>query len=132
MYCPKCGGNIVDGKCTDCKEIMSKELLALNPERTVKREDKRICIVSYVFWPIAMFLKAEDKKLTRYHQNQGFTLFLIELITIASFFVPTIGRYVGFVLVIVDLYLMYRGVKNAISENKEKLPGVGDFTFLKD
>lgn len=132
MYCPKCGGNVVDGKCEDCKETISKELLALNPEQTVKKEDKRICILSYVFWPVVMFLKAEDKKLTRYHQNQGFTLFLIELITIASFFIPTIGRYIGFVLVICDLYLIYCGIKNVLSGNKEKLPVVGDFTFLKD
>lgn len=132
MYCPECGGNIVDGKCVDCKSEVSKELLALSSAQTVNSKDRNASIVTYVLWPLIFFFRYEDKKLVGFHKNQGFTLFIVECLTIASFFIPTIGKFVGIALAFCDLFLIYKGISNAYKEEKAKLPLIGDFTFLKD
>ena len=115
MYCPNCGGKIIDGKCKDCKTEVSKELLALSPTEETNTKDRNASLVAYIFWPLITFLKYDDKKLVGFHKNQGFTLFIIEI-----------------VLVVLDLVLIYKGISNVLSGNKSKLPLVGDYTFLKD
>ncbi len=132
MYCPNCGGKIINGKCKDCKTEVSKELLALSPTEETNTKDRNASVAVYIFWPLITFLKYEDKKLVGFHKNQGFTLFIVEILTIASFFIPTIGKFVGVALAILDLFLIYKGISNVLSGNKSKLPLVGDYTFLKD
>lgn len=132
MYCPNCGGKIENGKCKDCKENISKELLSLSPIEEVNHKDKTASMLSYILWPLLLFVKYEDKKLVGFHKNQGFTLFIIEILTIASFFIPTIGKFVGVALVCCDCFFIYKGITNVLRGEKSKLPIIGDFTFLKN
>ena len=132
MYCPECGGKVIDGICKDCKKEISKELLSLSQETETFKKDKIVFLLLYIMWPIGAFMSTEDKKLKQYHKNQGFTLFLVELLTVASFFIPTIGKFVGIVLSVCVALLIYKGIMNVIHGERSKLPVIGDFTFLKD
>jgi uncharacterized membrane protein len=132
MYCPNCGGKIINGKCKDCKKEITKELLALSPTEEMNIKDRNASLAAYIFWPLITFFKYEDKKLVGFHKNQGFTLFIVEILTVASFFIPTIGKFVGIVLVIFDLFLIYKGILNALRGDKNKLPIIGDYIFLKN
>lgn len=131
MYCPKCGGLVENKKCHDCHYEVSDELWALNPNRGMSKQDNLACIMAYIFCPASMFMKTEDTKTVKYHHAQGFTLFILQVLTVTAFFIPTIGRFVGIALTALDAFLMFKGVSNVRQGEKAKLPLIGDFTFLK-
>lgn len=131
MYCPKCGGLVENKKCQDCHYEVSDELWTLNPNRGMSKQDNLACIMAYILCPASMFMKTEDTKTVKYHQAQGFTLFILQVLTVAAFLIPTIGRFVGIALVALDAFLMFKGVSNVRQGEKTKLPLIGDFTFLK-
>lgn len=131
MYCPQCGGFIENKKCQDCHFEVSDELWALNTSRGISNQDKVACIMAYVLCPVSLFMKTEDTKTVKYHQAQGFTLFILQVLAVVAFFIPTIGRFVGIALAALDVFLIFKGISNVQQGEKTKLPLIGDFTFLK-
>lgn len=131
MYCPECGGLVVNRKCEDCKTEISEELLAYAEEEIENPTDKIAFILAYSFWPAAKLSKAENKELLKFHLNQGFLVFILEILTIISTFVPQVGLWLFIALFGLTSYLIYKGITNVLKKEKEKLPIVGDFVFFK-
>lgn len=131
MYCPECGGFIKNNKCVDCKQEIDKELLAFSCEEQESQSDKLACLFSYICWPISKLFKINNKSNYKFHSNQGFSLFWLEVLTIASAFIPKIGLPALLFFSVLTGFLLYKGINNVLKNDKEKLPIIGDFTFLK-
>lgn len=69
---------------------------------------------------IPMFLYNDDE-FSQFHAKQGLILFIFGLIADALAAVPVVGS----LLIVAKLYLIYKGMMNALSGKKEKLPFIG-------
>lgn len=85
--------------------------------------NKALAAMSYlsVLFAIPYFLAPNDK-FARFHAKQGMKLFLFGIL--ADILGSLIG--LGWVVTLVRLYLIYKGMSNALSGKKEKLPFIGD------
>jgi uncharacterized membrane protein len=118
---------------------------ALEVDSDDAEKNKIFGIIAYLnFLCFVPLLVAKDSPFAKYHANQGFTLFLVEVafwivswaITLVSFFVlPSSGHdVIGFVLDILGLGLFVLAVIGIINAAKGKclpLPLIGGVKLLK-
>ena len=79
-------------------------------------------VLSYVslLFLIPMLFKSEDKK-AGFHARQGLRLFIYSVLCDAATSIPVIGT----LLQISRIYLMIKGIINAINDKEEPLPFIG-------
>ena len=85
--------------------------------------NKALAAISYlsVLFAIPYFLTPNDE-FARFHAKQGMKLFLFGII--ADIVGALIG--LGWLVTLVRLYLIYKGMSNALSGKKEELPLIGN------
>lgn len=88
---------------------------------------RRMSALSYVgplfFVPL---LLRKDSEYIRFHFNQGFALFLFELVAFGL-----LHGLIGLAAKLACIYLAVKGVKNAAAGIKERLPLVGNWNLVK-
>lgn len=85
--------------------------------------NRALAAISYlsVLFAIPYFLAPNDK-FARFHAKQGMKLFLFGIL--ADILGSLIG--LGWLVTLVRLYLIYKGMSNALSGKKEELPLIGN------
>lgn len=99
-------------------------------------QNKVMAILAYIgILVLIPLFAAPNSKYAKYHTNQGFTLFLVNIaatiVNIILGFIPILGGLVAAVISICLLALMIVGIINAATGKAKELPIIGKYTFLK-
>ena len=112
---------------------------------TPEKETKLYCIISYVYilWIVGLLADNKNPKV-RFHVNQGIilsifffsSLFAIKILSVVLFSIAPILTFLTsffqIVWIILSVTYISIGIKNAIKDNYETLPFIGElFVVLK-
>ena len=93
-------------------------------EKASRSKSKLLAGLSYlsILWILPFFFTSKSDDFARFHAKQGAILFVAgALIDLVS----EISGFVGLVLWLLRLYLIYKGIRNVVEEKMEYLPWIG-------
>ncbi len=98
-------------------------------------QNKVMAILAYIgILVLIPLFAAKDSKYAKYHTNQGFTLFLVNIaagvVSTILGLVPILGALIVAVISICCLAFMVVGIINAASGKAKELPIIGKYTLL--
>ena len=122
----------------DFKEAKEKIADALETEdETSGFEEKDInankvmAIIAYLgILVVIPIFAAKDSKFARFHANQGLILLIAFLICSVISVIPIVGIF-GWVIDIILIVFMVKGIINAASGSAKRLPYIGKYEILK-
>ena len=140
MFCYKCGAKFDEKlkNCPKCGENIKEELYELDRNAGEENIKKKIpfnqlsvyCSVLW-FYSVLTVKQADKDKNYSFHMSQGFTLLLVEILSLGFLFIPLFGKFIFLLPVAGCIYLSLTGIKNFKEDRKEKLPVIGDFIIIK-
>lgn len=142
MYCPSCGNSVkvMSTACSACGYSIDLKLYELEAEKTasdLKKQDikcnKKYAVLSYL-GPLVIvpLLVSKESDFLNFHTNQGFIMCIAYLISVLSFLLPNMGKFIGLMLLLVSLALGAWGIVNVIKGENKELPYIGKFKILRD
>lgn len=99
------------------------------------KNGKVMAILSYlgIFVLIPLFAE-RNNQYVRFHVNQGFTLFLINIaisiLTIATYFMPIVGVIIRIILSLAVAVMAILGLINAFTDKAKELPFIGSVKLV--